>query len=63
MGDDQPPGELNHATKPGQDFGFPCYGGGHTRTREYAGETPTAGLVFPDGTWVILGADAARAPR
>lgn len=47
MGDDQPPGELNHATKPGQNFGFPWYGGGHVRTKEYASETPPADVVFP----------------
>jgi glucose/arabinose dehydrogenase len=47
MGDDQPPGELNHATKAGQNFGFPWYGGGHTRTKEYADETPPADVVFP----------------
>jgi glucose/arabinose dehydrogenase len=47
MGDDQPPGELNHATKPGQNFGFPWYGGGHTRTVEYKDQTPPADVVFP----------------
>ena len=47
MGDDIPPGELNHATKPGQNFGFPWYGGGHTRTVEYKDQTPPADLVFP----------------
>lgn len=47
MGDDQPPGELNHITKAGQNFGFPWYGGGHTRTKEYASETPPADIVFP----------------
>jgi glucose/arabinose dehydrogenase len=47
MGDDTPPGELDHATKAGQNFGFPWYGGGHVRTNEYKNETPPAGLVFP----------------
>jgi glucose/arabinose dehydrogenase len=47
MGDDIPPGELNHATKPGENFGFPWYGGGHTRTAEYKNQTPPADLVFP----------------
>ncbi|HYZ62627.1 MAG TPA: PQQ-dependent sugar dehydrogenase [Acetobacteraceae bacterium] len=47
MGDDQPPGELNHATKPGQNFGFPWFGGGKVRTKEYANETPPADVVFP----------------
>ena len=32
MGDDIPPGELDRATKAGQNFGFPYYGGGHVRT-------------------------------
>ena len=47
MGDNQPPGELNHATKAGENFGFPYYGGGHTRTKEYANDTPPADVVFP----------------
>ena len=47
MGDDTPPGELNHATTAGQSFGFPWYGGGHVRTKEYAGDTPPPGVVFP----------------
>lgn len=47
MGDDTPPGEINHATKVGENFGFPWYGGGHVRTKEYADQTPPAGVVFP----------------
>jgi glucose/arabinose dehydrogenase len=47
MGDDIPPGELNHATGAGEDFGFPFYGGGHTRTEAYLRQTPPPGLVFP----------------
>jgi glucose/arabinose dehydrogenase len=47
MGDDIPPGELNHATKIGENFGFPYYGGGHTRTVEYKEQTPPADVVFP----------------
>ena len=35
MGDDIPPEELNKAPRPGLNFGFPFYGGGHVRTREY----------------------------
>ena len=35
MGDDIPPGELNRATKAGENFGFPWYGGGHIRAVEY----------------------------
>jgi glucose/arabinose dehydrogenase len=30
MGDNQPPGELNHAPRPGMDFGYP-YWNGHVR--------------------------------
>ena len=36
MGDDIPPGELNRQTKAGQHFGHPWFGGGKTRTNEYA---------------------------
>ena len=48
MGDDQPPGEMNRIAKQGLDFGFPWYGGGHTRTAEYKSDTPPAGAVFPE---------------
>jgi len=34
MGDDIPPGEMNRIDKIGENFGFPWYGGGHTRTNE-----------------------------
>lgn len=47
MGDDTPPGELNHATKAGENFGFPWYGGGAVRTVEYKDQTPPAGAVAP----------------
>ena len=57
MGDDVPPGEINHATRPGQNFGFPWYGGGHTRTVDYANEVPPAGLVFPAVEQVAHAAD------
>ena len=48
MGDDQPPGELNRATKAGLHFGFPWYGGGKTRTAEYKDAKPPADAVFPE---------------
>lgn len=48
MGDDIPPGEIDKAERAGLNFGFPWYGGGHVRTREYAGETPPEDLVFPE---------------
>ena len=57
MGDDIPPGELNRATKAGQNFGFPYYGGGHVRTEEYKNETPPADVVFPQVEMVAHAAD------
>jgi len=57
MGDDQPPGELNHATKMGQNFGFPWYGGGHTRTNEYKNDQPPADVVFPAVEFAAHAAD------
>lgn len=57
MGDDKPPGELNRATAPGQNFGFPWYGGGHVRTREYAGASPPADVVFPQIEMIAHAAD------
>jgi glucose/arabinose dehydrogenase len=45
MGDDKPPGELNRATQAGQNFGFPWYGGGSTRTDEYKDAKAPDGLV------------------
>ncbi len=47
MGDDIPAGELNHITKMGQNFGFPWYGGGSTRTNEYKDSEPPADAVPP----------------
>ncbi|RVU38195.1 sorbosone dehydrogenase [Hwanghaeella grinnelliae] len=47
MGDDIPPGELNHQTAMGQHFGHPWFGGGDTRTNEYAGEDVPVEVVMP----------------
>lgn len=47
MGDDIPPEEINRAPEAGLNFGFPWYGGGHVRTKEYMDETPPENLVFP----------------
>lgn len=47
MGDEIPPGEINRQTRTGQHFGFPWYGGGHTRTNEYRDDTPPSDVVFP----------------
>ena len=57
MGDEQPPGEMNRVAKAGLDFGFPWYGGGHTRTNEYKNETPPANVVFPEVEQVAHAAD------
>lgn len=57
MGDDIPPGEINHATAAGQNFGFPWYGGGHTRTNEYQNDEPPADVVFPAVEQVAHAAD------
>ena len=57
MGDDIPPGELNRATGPGQQFGFPWYGGGHVRTREYRESPPPADVVFPQVEEIAHAAD------
>ena len=57
MGDDKPPGEMNRVTEAGQDFGFPYYGGGHTRTNEYANDTPPKDIIFPEVEQVAHAAD------
>lgn len=57
MGDDIPPGELNRATRAGENFGFPWYGGGHTRTHEYKDSQPPADVVFPQVETIAHAAD------
>ena len=57
MGDDIPPGELNRITGPGQNFGFPWYGGGHVRTNEYKDSEPPADAVFPEVETIAHAAD------
>ena len=57
MGDDIPPGEMNRIDKIGENFGFPWYGGGHTRTNEYKADTPPADIVFPEVEQVAHAAD------
>jgi glucose/arabinose dehydrogenase len=57
MGDDIPPGEMNRIDKIGENFGFPWYGGGHTRTNEYKNDTPPADIVFPEVEQVAHAAD------
>lgn len=57
MGDDIPPGELNRVTAAGQNFGFPWYGGGNVRTKEYKDSEPPADVVFPEVEMVAHAAD------
>ena len=47
MGEEIPPDELNHAPRAGLDFGFPIYGGGEDRTRDFANLPLPTGLVSP----------------
>ena len=61
MGDDQPPGELNRATQAGQNFGFPFYGGGTTRTVEYKDDQVPAGTVAPQVEMAAHAADLGLA--
>ncbi|MGH6784278.1 MAG: PQQ-dependent sugar dehydrogenase, partial [Sphingomicrobium sp.] len=46
LGDDQPPGELNRITGPGQHFGFP-YLGGSVRIPDFKDAEPPANTVPP----------------
>ena len=57
MGDDIPPGELNRTVKMGEHFGFPYFGGGHTRTNEYKDKEPPANVVFPQVEMTAHAAD------
>ncbi len=57
MGDDIPPGELNHQTEAGQHFGHPWYGGGSVRTNEYKGQEVPVDVVMPAVETVAHAAD------
>lgn len=57
MGDDIPPGELNRQTAMGQHFGHPWFGGGTTRTNEYAGQDVPVEVVYPAVEMVAHAAD------
>ena len=61
MGDDIPPGEINRQTAPGQNFGFPWFGGGDVRTNRYAGDTLPGDLVMPAVETVAHAADLGMA--
>lgn len=47
LGDDEPPDELNAAPQPGLFFGFPYYGGGAARTREFRDRIPPRETTMP----------------
>jgi glucose/arabinose dehydrogenase len=57
MGDDIPPGEINHATGAGQHFGFPWFGGGAIRTNEYKDSEPPADAIPPVMEYTAHAAD------
>ncbi|MBL4644960.1 MAG: PQQ-dependent sugar dehydrogenase, partial [Rhizobiales bacterium] len=57
MGDEIPPGELNRQTAMGQHFGFPWYGGGSTRTTEFAAQEAPADSIMPAVEMVAHAAD------
>ena len=57
MGDDIPPGEINRQTEAGQHFGHPWFGGGTTRTNEYAGQDVPVEVVHPAVETVAHAAD------
>jgi glucose/arabinose dehydrogenase len=61
MGDDIPPGELNHVTKLGQHFGFPWFGGGKVRTVEYKDSDPPKDVIQPDVEQIAHAADLGMA--
>ena len=55
--DDIPPGELNRQTAMGQHFGHPWYGGGDTRTNEYADVEIPVEVIMPQVNMVAHAAD------
>lgn len=57
MGDDIPPGEINRQTEAGQHFGHPWYGGGDTRTNEYADQDVPVDVIMPVSNTAAHAAD------
>lgn len=57
MGEEIPPGELNHQTAMGQHFGHPWYGGGSVRTKEYEGQDVPFEVTMPAVETVAHAAD------
>lgn len=48
MGDDRPAEELNRAARAGLHFGYPFFGGGDDRTREFANAALPTNVIQPD---------------
>lgn len=48
MGDDNPPGEFNHASAMGQHFGFPYYAGGDARHQDWQNKPVPQEMTFPE---------------
>ena len=61
MGDDIPPGEINRMSATGLNFGHPWYGGGSTRTNEYAGQEIPVEVTMPVVETVAHAADLGMA--
>ncbi|MGB3243305.1 MAG: PQQ-dependent sugar dehydrogenase [Sulfitobacter sp.] len=61
MGDDIPPGEINHMTEVGLHFGHPWFGGSDTRTNEYKGEEVPVEVTMPVSATVAHAADLGMA--
>ena len=57
MGDDIPPGEINHMTEVGLNFGHPWYGGGDVRTNEYKDVEVPVEVTMPVSETVAHAAD------
>ena len=57
MGDDIPPGEINHMTEVGANFGHPWYGGGDVRTNEYKDQEVPVEVTMPVSETVAHAAD------
>ena len=51
MGENTPQEELNRAPRSGLFFGYPFFGGGKDRTKEFLGKTPLQKATFPVATF------------
>ncbi|MFZ7092529.1 PQQ-dependent sugar dehydrogenase [Primorskyibacter sp. 2E233] len=57
MGDDIPPGEINHMTQVGLNYGHPWYGGGDVRTNEYKDVEVPVDVTMPVSETIAHAAD------